>query len=129
MAQRRVPLDPVPPPIRVVLGENVYRRRVLRVPKMSQDDLAEAAGVAANTIQAIESGRDPAKVPPSYPQLDTIEKIAGALGCTVDDLLRWEPEASRPLLNAAGLAHRLEVVPPLGKPEPPPVRALLGPAT
>jgi transcriptional regulator with XRE-family HTH domain len=91
VAQRReVEQTPEQPPILVVLGANVYRRRVLRVPKMSQDTLGELGDVAVSTIQAIESGRDPAKPTPPYPQLDTIEKLARALGCGVDDLLRWD---------------------------------------
>lgn len=114
LAQRREAQDPEVPPILVVLGANVYRRRVLRVPKMSQDRLAELADVAVSTIQAIESGRDPSKPVPPYPQLDTIEKLAQALGCSVDDLLRWDPATPSYLSGKSRLgpkSHPLRVLP------------------
>jgi transcriptional regulator with XRE-family HTH domain len=78
-------------PALVVLGRNLYRRRILRIPRMSQKQLAEVSGVAVNTIGALESARNPEKAGAvSFPQLDTIEELARALGCTVADLLDEE---------------------------------------
>jgi len=80
-------------PITAWLGENVYRRRTLRFPRMSQEALAEASGLGVNTIQSIEKGRDPARKV-NWPQLDTLEKLATGLGCDVADLLE-EPSDTR----------------------------------
>ncbi len=45
---------------------------------LSQEKLAEAAGVRQATISAIEAG--------SVPKVDTARKIAEALGCDLEDL-------------------------------------------
>jgi transcriptional regulator with XRE-family HTH domain len=81
-----------------VVGTNVYRLRVMKVPKWSQDRLAEAAGVAINTVALIEQARDPAK-PQSMIRLDTLERLASALGVAPADLLR-EDGATRAMLHA-----------------------------
>jgi transcriptional regulator with XRE-family HTH domain len=75
-------------PLSVVLGENLYWRRVKRIPKMSQPALAALSGVALNTIMSLESARDPAWGGKRHsPKLGTLERLASALGCTVIDLL------------------------------------------
>jgi len=48
----------------------------------SQDKLSKLAGVAYNTIVKIESGEN------SNPTIETLQKIAKALGIRVDDLLK-----------------------------------------
>ena len=104
MAQRVVDeRPPERPPTAAILGANVYRRRVLRLPKMSQEKLAEVSGVAVNTIYEIEAGRDPERATSNSPQLNTLEKLAAGLGCEPADLLRWEPEATR--ANLKGKRH------------------------
>lgn len=77
------------PPLATVVATNVYRLRVMRVPKWSQDRLAEAAGVGVNTLQLIEAARDPAHHQPRV-RLDTIERLATALGVEPAELLRWD---------------------------------------
>ena len=49
---------------------------------MSQDRLSKEADLALNTIVKIETGENP------NPTLETLEKIAKALGVSVSDLLR-----------------------------------------
>lgn len=58
----------------------VERRKALG---LSQTDLATKAGVTQGAISMIEKGI-------RTPSLDVIIKIAGALGCTVDDLIGKE---------------------------------------
>ena len=48
----------------------------------SQDKLSKLAGVAYNTVVKIESGEN------SNPTIETLQKIAKALGIRVDDLLK-----------------------------------------
>lgn len=48
--------------------------------KLSQEKLAELAGVSTNTICAIETGK-------SEPSITTLEQIASALGVEFDDLI------------------------------------------
>jgi len=48
---------------------------------ISQDKLSKMAEVTLHTIAKIESGATP------YPRIDTLRKIADALGVKVDDLL------------------------------------------
>lgn len=61
---------------------NKLRIRDLRKEKrMTQATLAEAAGVNRITIAKYETGR-------INPTLESAHKIASALGCTVDDLLK-----------------------------------------
>lgn len=48
---------------------------------MTQGELAEKIGVARNTLAMWETQR-------SNPRIGTLCKLADALGCTVDDLLR-----------------------------------------
>jgi transcriptional regulator with XRE-family HTH domain len=83
------------PGLAVIVAANVYRLRVLKVPKWSQGRLATEADVDIKTIQNIENARDPSKRS-NYPQLDTIEKIAIGLGVDPSELLVWDPATTRP---------------------------------
>ena len=62
------------------IGENIrYHRKKLG---FSQDKLSKLAEVAYNTVVKIESGENP------NPTIDTLTKIAKALGVSVDNLLK-----------------------------------------
>ena len=49
---------------------------------ISQDKLSKLAGITLHTITKIESGAT------SDPRIETVKKIAGGLGVSVDDLLK-----------------------------------------
>lgn len=55
-----------------------YRKKL----GVSQDRLSKLADVSHNTIVKIESGENP------NPTIETLQKIAKALGVKVDDLLK-----------------------------------------
>ena len=61
------------------LSNNVKKLREKK--GLSQDRLAKLANVANNTIIKIEQGEN------KNPTLDTLKKIAKALGVSVDDLI------------------------------------------
>lgn len=86
-------------PISTILGLNVYRFRVLRVPKLTQKTLAAQSGISLTTIQGIEAARDPVK-DQFFPQLNTLEALAVALGVEVRDLVDHD-QATRVWLKAA----------------------------
>lgn len=52
---------------------------------MTQADLAGALGVDPSTVAKWESEK-------AYPRADLLPKIAGLLGCTIDELYADEPE-------------------------------------
>ncbi|MBL7150173.1 MAG: helix-turn-helix transcriptional regulator [Candidatus Pacebacteria bacterium] len=62
------------------IGKNIrhYRKKL----GLSQDKLSKLAEVAYNTVVKIESGENP------NPTIDTLTKIAKALGISVDDLIK-----------------------------------------
>lgn len=62
------------------VSENI--RELRRKKGMSQDRLSKEADLALNTIVKIETGENP------NPTLETLEKIAKALGVPVSDLFR-----------------------------------------
>ena len=68
------------------IGKNIkkYREKL----GISQDKLSKLAGITLHTITKIESGATP------DPRIETVKKIADALGISVDDLLKnnYEPE-------------------------------------
>lgn len=83
-----------------VVGANLYRLRVLRVPKPSAPAVAAAAGVGKNTLQKLEAARDPAKAQKTnQPKLDTLVKLANYYGVAVSDLLTTTP----PYLSSSSL--------------------------
>lgn len=62
------------------IGENI--RKLRQQKKMSQDRLSKEANLALNTIVKIETGESP------NPTLETLQKIAKALGISVYKLLK-----------------------------------------
>ena len=62
------------------IGENIKKLRQQK--KISQDRLSKEADLALNTIVKIETGENP------NPTVETIEKIAKALGVPVSDLFK-----------------------------------------
>ena len=62
------------------IGENIkkYRKKL----GISQDTLSKKANLAFHTIAKIEVGATP------NPSIDTVKKIAVALGISIDDLTR-----------------------------------------
>lgn len=72
-----VPNDPRPPSNR--LGE--YIRRLRRARNLSQEDLAERAGISVSTLSRIERG----EVIPSF---ETLRELAAALGVEAEALAR-----------------------------------------
>ena len=55
--------------------------------KMTRESLSEKSGVSVMTIRRYESSE-------REPRLDIIEKLAGALGCTINDLVEDLDELS-----------------------------------
>lgn len=62
------------------VSKNIKRHRKAR--KLSQDKLSKLADVSQATIIKIESGGI------QSPTIDTVQKIAKALGLSVDDLIK-----------------------------------------
>jgi transcriptional regulator with XRE-family HTH domain len=62
------------------IGETIRKYRQER--GISQDKLSKLADVAFHTVVKIESGDTP------NPTIDTIKKIAAALGVSIDDLTK-----------------------------------------
>ena len=54
---------------------------------ISQAKLAEQTGIAQGVISYIECGRT------RHPRIDTLQALASALGCTVDDLIETGGQA------------------------------------
>jgi len=66
-------------------GENLLRIRQAR--KMSQENLADGAGIHRTQISLLESGR-------RQPLLETVVRLAGALDVPIEALFEgilWEP--------------------------------------
>jgi len=57
-------------------------RRIRQEKGMSQDRLSKKADLALNTIVKVETGENP------NPTIETLKKIAKALGVTVGDLFK-----------------------------------------
>jgi len=66
--------------ISLSLAENIKQMR--KINRISQDKLSKMAGITLHTITKIESGatRDP--------RVKTVKKLAGALGKSIDELLK-----------------------------------------
>jgi len=62
------------------IGENIKKLRLKM--GISQDVLSKRADLAFHTISKIESGSTP------DPRVDTVKKIADALGVSLDDLIK-----------------------------------------
>ena len=65
---------------KTVIGDNIkkYRNKL----GISQDVLSKRANLAFHTIAKIEAGSTP------DPRIETVKKIADALGVTLDDLMK-----------------------------------------
>ena len=63
-----------------MLAENIKRYRKER--DLSQDNLARKADVTYSTLSKIEAGYN------QNPRVKTVQKIAIALGVTIDDLMK-----------------------------------------
>lgn len=63
-----------------IIGENIKRLRLQK--DLSQDKLARLADIAFATLTKIESGETP------NPTIDTVKKIATALGVSIDELMK-----------------------------------------
>lgn len=63
-----------------IVSSNV--RKIRKEKGMSQDRLSKEANLALNTIVKIETGESP------NPTVETLEKIAKALGVSVGDLFK-----------------------------------------
>lgn len=62
------------------IGENIRKYRQQKA--ISQDHLSKLANVAFHTVVKIESGETP------NPTIETVKKIADALGVSLDDLMK-----------------------------------------
>ncbi len=62
------------------IGKNIKRLRTEK--NLSQDRLSKLADLSLNTIVTVESGAN------ENPTIDTLTKIAHALGVRVDDLIK-----------------------------------------
>jgi transcriptional regulator with XRE-family HTH domain len=62
------------------IKDNLKRYRLLK--KISQDRLSKLCDLSLNTIVNVESGANP------NPTIETLSKIANALGVSVDDLIK-----------------------------------------
>jgi len=62
------------------IGKNIKRLR--KKQGISQDRLSKLADLSLNTVVAVESGAN------ENPTIDTITKIANALGVGVDNLIK-----------------------------------------
>jgi len=63
-----------------IIAKNIKKYREKK--GISQDKLSKLAGITLHTITKIESGATP------DPRIETVKKIADALGVSIDDLMR-----------------------------------------
>lgn len=68
------------------MGNSIYRLR--RNFKLSQAELAEKCKVSQQFIQMVEQGK-------RTPSIGTAIKLADALGVTIDELLKGEPQCPK----------------------------------
>lgn len=73
-------------------GIGIRIRDMRKMKKMTQEQLAEAAGVGVTHISHIETGN-------SVPSLQVMVDIINALDCSADELLCVEIDQARPLVN------------------------------
>jgi transcriptional regulator with XRE-family HTH domain len=64
----------------IPLAKNMKEQRKKK--DLSQDKLSKLAGITLHTITKIESGTT------LDPRIETVKRIADALGCSVDSLLK-----------------------------------------
>lgn len=73
------------------MGARIKEARLNK--KMTQEQLAEAAGVGMTHISHVETGN-------SIPSLQTVVEIINALDCSANEILCMEVKAARPELNS-----------------------------
>ena len=73
------------------IGMRIRAMRLTR--KLTQEQLAEAAGVGITHISHIETGN-------SIPSVQTLVEIINALDCSADELLCIDVKQARPALNS-----------------------------
>jgi transcriptional regulator with XRE-family HTH domain len=81
---------PREPSASAALADNVRRRR--DAAGLTPAELAALAGTAKGTVLGIERGR-------ANPTVDTVQALAGALGCSIADLLDGSPD---PMMTVRG---------------------------
>jgi len=69
-----------------MLKERLKKQRLAR--RLTQEDLAQLAGVRVGTVSKCETG--------GSPMAETVQRLARALGCTTDYLLGVDVEGSAP---------------------------------
>lgn len=84
------------PPLAVIVGTNIWRLRQER--GMSRGKLSRLADLDPRTLKLVEQSRDQDRAT-NFARLDTLERIASALGVEPAELLRWDPEATRVFLH------------------------------
>ena len=62
------------------IAKNIKKYRAKR--KISQDKLSKLAGITLHTLTKIESGATP------DPRIQTVRKIADALGVSIDNIVK-----------------------------------------
>lgn len=80
--------------LRVVVGLNVQRIR--REQALSQEELSFRSGFTRSYLSGLEAGR-------RNPTILSLEKIASALGASVEDLIRQPPKGTVARNEAAAL--------------------------
>lgn len=80
------------------VGGRIRQRRTAR--GLSQQALADAAGLTQNAIFRIEGGE-------SNPQITTLQQIAAGLGCTVRELMCGVPETATRLSGRLNRARAI----------------------
>jgi transcriptional regulator with XRE-family HTH domain len=108
MAARPRKLRQTATPTTTIVGENVYRLRVMKAPAWSRRKLEALSGVSEETIRLLEKNRIPDAEQLS-PHLDTIDKLATAFEVEPDSLYRATPSKS------TGQPRHLSVVPETGE--------------
>jgi len=63
-----------------IIAKNIKKNRAKK--GISQDKLSKLADITLHTITKIESGATP------NPRIETVKKIADALGVSIDDLMK-----------------------------------------
>jgi len=72
--------------LKIKLGKRIkYLRKSKNI---TQERLAEIINMDITSLSKIETGRN-------YPQPDTIEKLAGALGIDINDLFKFDTSMSK----------------------------------
>ena len=90
----------------VVLGDLLRHHRTAA--GLTQEDLAERAGLSADTISLLERGEH------RRPHRDTVQRLAAALGLSHQERVRFETATRLPAVRAEAYGRR-----PTGLPAPP----------